>query len=71
MKDEWISVLDTERKKLEFTNHLASAKEFLAEEEAKTKLKTIQETGYFSDLQVYMTEEGKAYKPDERDAFQS
>ena len=37
----------------------------------KTKLKTIQETGYFSDLQVYMTEEGKAYKPDERDAFQS
>ena len=71
VKDEWISVLDTERKKLEFTNHLASAKEFLAEEEAKTKLKTIQETGYFSDLQVYMTEEGKAYKPDERDAFQS
>ena len=26
LKDEWISVLDTEKKKLEFTNHLASAK---------------------------------------------
>ena len=27
-KDEWISVLDRENKKLEFTNHIASAKEF-------------------------------------------
>ena len=26
VKDEWISVLDPEKKKLEFTNHLASAK---------------------------------------------
>ena len=24
LKDEWISVLDTEKKKLEFTNHLAT-----------------------------------------------
>ena len=23
LKDEWISVLDTEKKKLEFTNHLS------------------------------------------------
>ena len=29
LKDEWISVLDTDKKKLEFTNHLASAKESL------------------------------------------
>ena len=71
LKDEWISVLDTEKKKLEFTNHLASAKEYLYQEEAATQLKTIQETGYFSDLQIYMTEEGKAYKPDERDSFQA
>ena len=71
MKDEWISVLDTEAKKLEFTNHLASAKEYLAEEEAKANLKTLQQTGYFSDLQVYMTEDNKAYKPGERDSFQS
>ena len=27
-KDEWISVLDTEKKKLEFTNHIATAKIF-------------------------------------------
>jgi len=71
LKDEWISVLDTEKKKLEFTNHLASAKEYIAEEEAKTQLKTIQETGYFSDLQVYMKEDNKAYKLGERDSFQS
>ena len=71
LKDEWISVLDTEAKKLEFTNHLASAKEYLAEEEAKANLKTLQETGYFSDLQVYMKEDNKAYKPGERDSFQS
>ncbi|MCR4582580.1 MAG: hypothetical protein K5764_03390 [Prevotella sp.] len=71
LKDEWISVLDTESKKLEFTNHLASAKEYMSEEEAKNKLKTIQETGYFSDLQVYMKEDNKAFKPGERDSFQS
>jgi len=71
LKDEWISVLDTENKQLEFTNHLASAKEYMAEEEAKSKLKTIQETGYFADLQVYMKEDNKAFKPGERDTFQS
>ena len=71
LKDEWISVLDADNKKLEFTNHLATAKEYLKEEEAKENLKKIQETGYFSDLQVYMKEDNKAYKPDERDSFQS
>lgn len=71
LKDEWISVLDTEKKKLEFTNHLATAKEYLKEEEAKENLQKIQETGYFSDLQIYMKEDNKAYKIDERDSFQS
>jgi hypothetical protein len=71
LKDEWISVLDTEKKKLEFTNHLASAKEFNDEEYAKSQLKELQETGYFSDLQLYMLENNKAYKMGERDSFQS
>ena len=71
LKDEWISVLDTEKKKLEFTNHLASAKEYLKEEEATSLLKELQKTGYFSDLQVYLTEDNKAYKLDERDSFHS
>ena len=69
LNDEWISVLDTEKKKLEFTNHLASAKEYLAEEDAKANLKAIQETGYFSDLQIYMKEDNKAFKIDERDTL--
>ena len=71
LKDEWISVLDTDKKKLEFTNHLASAKEYLLEEDAQVQLQKIQETGYFSDLQIYMKEDNKAYKIDERDSFLS
>ena len=38
-KDEWISVLDRANKKLEFTNHLASAKEFKGFEDTKAELK--------------------------------
>ena len=68
-KDEWISVLDTEKKKLEFTNHLASAKEYLLEEEAQINLQKIQETGYFSDLQIYLKEDNKAYKMNESDTL--
>ena len=69
LKDEWISVLDTENKKLEFTNHLASAKEFTDEAFAKNQLRELQTTGYFSDLQVYFKEDNKAHKIDESDAF--
>lgn len=69
VKDEWISVLDTEKKKLEFTNHLASAKEFIDEAFAKSQLKELQTTGYFTDLQIYVLDNNKAYKPDERDSF--
>ncbi|MBR2775613.1 MAG: hypothetical protein IKD75_00645 [Prevotella sp.] len=69
VKDEWISVLDTEKKKLEFTNHLASAKEYVLEEDAQIHLQQIQETGYFSDLQIYLKEDNKAYKIDERDTL--
>lgn len=69
-KDEWISVLDRENKKLEFTNHLASAKEFKGFEATKEELKLLQEetAGYFNDLQVYiLDDDNKAHRPDERD----
>ena len=70
-KDEWISVLDRENKKLEFTNHLASAKEFLGYDATKEELKFLQqETGYFQDLQVYVLgEDNKAHRLDERDTM--
>ena len=72
-KDEWISILDRANKKLEFTNHIASAKEFHGFEATKDELKQLQEeTGYFQDLQVYVKDEdGKAYRPNESDAFQA
>ena len=67
-KDEWISVLDTEKKKLEFTNHIATAKIFNDFDFAKGELRKLQETGYFTDLQIYIKgEDGKAHHPDERD----
>ncbi len=69
-KDEWVSVLDTEKKKLEFTNHIGSAKEFKGFEETKAVLKALQAetSGYMEDLQVYIKDEdGKAHRPDERD----
>ena len=67
-KDEWISVLDTEKKKLEFTNHIATAKIFNDFDFAKGELRKLQETGYFTDLQIYIKgEDGKAHRPEERD----
>ena len=69
-KDEWISVLDRANKKLEFTNHLASAKTFMGFEDTKAELKALQEetTGYFNDLQVYiLDDDNKAHRPDARD----
>ena len=68
-KDEWISVLDTDEKELEFTSKLASAKEYPQEEDAQYSLAEIQKTGYFRDLQIYIKEDDKAYKIDERDSF--
>lgn len=69
LKDEWISVLDTEKKELVFTGQLANAKEYLQEEDAQISLAEIQKTGYFSDLQIYVKGDNKAYKINERDSF--
>ena len=66
---EEIKAQGEEKKKLEFTNHLASAKEYLLEEDAQINLQKIQETGYFSDLQIYMKEDNKAYKMNETDTL--
>ena len=68
-KKEWISVLDTDKKELEFTSNLASAKEYQQEEDAQYDLSEIQNTGYFRDLQIYIKEDNKAYKIDEHDSF--
>ena len=68
-KNEWISVLDTDKKELEFTSVLARAKEYPQEEDAQYCLAEIHNTGYFGDLQIYIKEDNKAYKIDEHDSF--
>ena len=60
LKEEWISVLDTEKKILEFTSYLVNALEYLQEEDAQINLAEIQETGYFGDLQIYLKQDDKA-----------
>lgn len=60
LKEEWISVLDTEKKELEFTSYLVNALEYLQEEDAQINLAEIQETGYFGDLQIYLKQDNKA-----------
>ena len=66
LKEEWIAVLDTDKKILEFTSQLAKAQEHQLEEDAQMNLADIQETGYFSDLQIYIKDNNRAYRIDER-----
>jgi hypothetical protein len=65
LKDEWIALLDADKKLLEFTNRLANAQEYLQEEDAQISLAEIQKSGYFSDLQIYLKEDNKAFRIDE------
>ena len=66
LKEEWISVLDTDKKILEFTSNLVKAQEYQLEEDAQMNLAEIQKSGYFSDLQIYIKNNNRAYRIDER-----
>lgn len=68
-KNEWVSVLDTDKKELVFTNYLAQAKEYLQEEDAQINLAEIQQTGYFGDLQIYLKKDNKAFMINEQDSL--
>ena len=68
VKEEWISVLDTGKKELEFTSYLVNALEYLQEEDAQINLAEIQETGYFGDLQIYLKQDNKALLISEQDS---
>lgn len=67
LKNEWVSELDTEKKVLEFTSQLASAKEYNVEDYARQQLNELRKTGYFNDLQVYQKDGDSTIKADERD----
>ncbi|WP_028907192.1 hypothetical protein [Xylanibacter ruminicola] len=66
LKEEWIAVLDTDKKILEFTSNLVKAQEYQLEEDAQMNLAEIQKSGYFSDLQIYIKNNNRAYRIDER-----
>ena len=66
LKEEWIAVLDTDKKILEFTSNLVNAQEYQLEEDAQMNLAEIQKSGYFSDLQIYIKNNNRAYRIDER-----
>ena len=66
LKEEWIAVLDTDKKILEFTSNLVKAQEYQLEEDAQMNLAEIQKSGYFSDLQIYIKDNNRAYRMDER-----
>ena len=68
LKEEWISVLDTDKKEIGFTSFLINALEYLQEEDAQINLAEIQETGYFGDLQIYLKKDNKALLISEQDS---
>ena len=68
LKEEWISVLDTDKKEIGFTSYLVNALEYLQEEDAQINLAEIQETGYFGDLQIYLKQDNKALLISEQDS---
>lgn len=68
LKEEWISVLDTDKKEIGFTSYLVNALEYLQEEDAQINLAEIQETGYFGDLQIYLKKDNKALLISEQDS---
>lgn len=66
LKEEWIAVLDTDKKILEFTSNLVKAQGYQLEEDAQMNLAEIQKSGYFSDMQIYIKDNNRAYRIDER-----
>lgn len=70
LKNEWVKVLNTETKQLQFSSQLSEAQAYVEEVVARQQLLKLRETGYFNDLQVYVKENDKAIKLEERDFYQ-
>lgn len=68
-KNEWISVFSESEKTMAFCNEMSKAKTFATSNEAKEELEQMQKTGYFTDLSVYLLEDGNAYIDGERDSY--
>ena len=69
-KNEWISVFNESEKVMTFCSEMDKAKTFADPYKAKEELDHMQKTGYFTDLGVYLMEDGKAFIAGERDSYQ-
>ena len=68
-KNEWLAVFNPDEKMMSFCNELDKAKAYGSPEEAFDQLRQMQTTGYFTDLGIYLVQDGKAYIAGERDNF--
>ena len=68
-KNECLSVFDPSEKIMSFCNEMGKAKTFADSNVALEELKKMQLTGYFTDLSIYLVQDGKAYIAGERDNY--
>lgn len=68
-KNEWVSVFSQAEKQMAFCNNMSEAKTFGTPEEALGQLQQMQLTGYFTDLSVYLVQDGRAYIAGENDNY--
>ena len=68
-KNEWLAVFNPTDKLMSFCNELDKAKTYGDPNEAFDQLQQMQLTGYFTDMGIYLVEDGKAYIAGERDNF--
>lgn len=68
-KNEWLAVFNPSDKQMSFCNELDKAKTFGDPNEAFDQLRQMQLTGYFTDLGIYLVQDGKAYIAGERDNY--
>ncbi len=69
-KNEWLKTFNPNEKMMAFTSQMDDAMTFEEAEVAKDSLDKMQQTGYFTDLGIYLLEDGKAYIAGERDSYQ-
>lgn len=68
-KNEWLAQFSESEKIMSFCSTLDKALQFESPLEAGDTLQQMQLTGYFTDLGVYILQDGKAYIAGERDNY--
>ena len=68
-KSEWLAQFNQSEKLMSFCNSLDKALQFESPLDAGDTLQEMQFTGYFTDLGVYILQDGKANIAGERDNY--